>query len=186
DPCCPSHAADPNMSATAAAHTTYAPDSECSTSLGKVLHQATKRAVGYGDLTAKVATLTPPALAAVTLKDPKNYTIIGKAVAPNADLPKIVRGQPLYGIDVTVPGMLYAVYEKCPVFGGKVVSANRDVIKSQPGGRHAFVGEGDNTLVFTAGVAIVADSWWQARAARQKLQITWNEGPTAAQSSDGF
>ena len=103
------------------------------------------------------------------------------------DSPLIVAGKPLFGIDVALPGMLYAVFQKCPVFGGKVASANTDAIKSLPGVRHAFVVKGGDDLQgLLDGVAIVADSWWAASKAREKLEIAWNEGAAATESTAGF
>ena len=184
-------AAGRQMLVAAAASTWGVAPSECRTEAGVVYHAGSNRSLGYGALAAKAAAMPVPDLASVTLKDPKTFSIIGQRI-PGVDNAKIVTGQKLFGIDVTVPGMLYAVYQKCPVFGGKIVSANVQSLKALPGVHDAFIV--DSSAVnpsgshegLNDGVAIVANSWWAASQAREQLQATWNEGPVAAQSSTGF
>ena len=174
------------MLVTAAAQTWNVPESELTTSNGTVIHQASNRRLSYGELTAKAATVTAPNIETVRLKEPKDFTIIGKGV-PGVDNRTIVTGKPLYGIDVTLPGMLYAVFEKAPVFGAKVKAANVEDMRKEPGIKHAFVVEGTTQLNgLMPGVAIVADTWWSAQSARSKLRVTWDEHPTSSQSSASF
>ncbi len=179
-------AAAREMLVRAAAQTWGVPVSACTTESGAVLHRASGRRLGYGQLVAAASKLSAPDLETVRLKDPKDYRVIGQPIS-GVDNPAIVTGKPLFGIDVQVPGMLYAVYEKCPVFGGKVTSANLDRVRTLPGVRHAFVVDGGSDLSgLLGGVAIAADTWWAAQSARRQLRVTWDEGPTAAQSSDEF
>jgi isoquinoline 1-oxidoreductase beta subunit len=170
----------------AAAETWGVPVADCTTSGGFVLHAASNRKASYGSLVAKAVTLPMPAAASVPLKNPRDFKLVGTRVTGHANA-DIVTGKPLFGIDQKVPGMLYAVYEKCPVFGGKVVSANLDEIKAQPGVKHAFVLEGTSNLMgLMPGVAIVADSTWSAFSARRQLKVKWDEGPYAGDSTAGF
>jgi len=176
-----------HMLVAAAAATWGVPASELTTASGRVIHAASTRSLGYGELADKAAALTPPDPASLTLKDPSTFKIIGQRI-PGVDLDAIVTGKPLYGIDTVVPGMRYAVFQRCPVFAGKVATANLDHVKTLPGVTHAFVVEGSATPgnQLLGGVAIVADSWWQAQTARQQLQVTWNEGKTSADSTASF
>lgn len=170
----------------AAAQEWGVPEAECSTEAGTVHHRASGRALGYGALAARAATLPVPPADQVALKDPKDFRIVGTPVR-GVDTPAIVRGRPLFGIDVTVPGMLYATFEKCPVFGGRVREANLAAVRALPGVRRAFVVAGQAELDgLMPGVAIVADSWWLARQARTRLRVAWDEGATAEQSSARF
>jgi isoquinoline 1-oxidoreductase beta subunit len=184
-------AAGRQMLVAAAAQSWNVPPSECSAEAGVVRHRTSGRSLGYGELASKAATLPAPDLASVTLKDPKTFRIIGQWT-PGVDNAKIVTGQPLFGIDVVVPGMLYAVFQKCPVFGGRVKSANVDAVKALPGVRDAFIvraseaNPGGDPDGVSDGVAIVAKSWWAANRAREKLAIEWDEGQTSAQSSELF
>ncbi|MDA1185735.1 MAG: molybdopterin-dependent oxidoreductase [Acidobacteria bacterium] len=159
---------------------------ECYASGAAVHHRPTGRSTTYGQLAATAATLTPPDMDSVPLKAASDFTIIGQP-KPGVDNVAIVTGQPTFGIDFALPGMLSAVYEKCPVYGGTVVSANLDEVRALPGVRHAFVVAGTtDTRGLMPGVAIVADTWWQAQRARRSLRVTWNEGATAQQSTEGF
>jgi isoquinoline 1-oxidoreductase beta subunit len=175
----------------AAAQTWGVQPSECSTASGRVTCNG--KSASYGELATKAAAMPTPDLSSLKLKDPSEYKIIGHS-QPGVDLKKIVTGQPVFAIDIKLPGMVYAVYQKCPVFGGKVASANLDEIKKMPGIKDAFVIERPvitETVIpgepgLENGIAILAENWWYAQSARRKLQVKWDEGPRAALGSALF
>jgi isoquinoline 1-oxidoreductase beta subunit len=181
------------MLVAAAAQTWGVPEAECTTDCGCVMHAASKRKAGYGELATKAATLTPPDLKSVKLKDPKNYRIIGKSQRA-VDTRAIVTGKPIFGIDFTLPDMLHAVIQKCPVFGGKAKTVNADEVCKLPGVRKVLILAGTLPSVpvipwdpgMEPGVAILADTWWQAQTARKSLKVDWGYGRGASQNSEDF
>jgi len=153
------------------------PPAQCSTDSGKVTHPASGRSADYAALRGTAAELPVPDVADLQLKSrPEEFKLLGTFV-PGVDNPKILTGQPLFGCDTRLEGMLYAVYEKCPTFGGKVRQANVDEIRALPGVTHAFVVMGtDNLEGLLPGVAIVAGTWWEAHQARKQLSVDWTTG----------
>ena len=179
-------AAGRQMLISAAADTWGVPAAECVTEPGLVRHSASGKSLRYGELAAKAATVPAPKLETLTLKDPKTFRIIGRA-QPNIDGPAIVSGKPLYGIDVEIPGMKYAVFHKCPVFYGRCLEANIPEVKAMPGVVDLHVIEGNKDLGgLSSGVAVVADTWWHANKARAALTPQWDEGPFGGHSTDGY
>jgi isoquinoline 1-oxidoreductase beta subunit len=172
------------------------PASELTTASGVVTHAASRRTATYASLAQTALTMPAMPIGDIKLKDQKDFKIMGTRT-PGVDNFAIVTGKPSFSIDINPPGMLYAVFEKCPVFGGKAMSANLDEVKKQPGVRHAFIvdaptppaagAQGPPGPRWSSGVAIVADNWWQAQNARVKvLKVVWDEGPVASQSSAGY
>lgn len=143
------------------------PASECRASKGMVMHAASNRATSYGQLAAAAALITPPA--SVPLKDPKDWTIAGKPL-PRLDTADKLNGAQVYGIDLKLPGMLNAVIRACPYFGGKVAGFDAAAVAGMPGVRNVV-------QVDETAVAVVADTWWQAKTALDALPVTWDEGP---------
>jgi len=125
----------------------------------------------------------------LALKDPRDFTLLGSRIG-GVDNLKVVTGQPLFGIDQKRPGMVFAVYEKGPVWGARPLSANLDHVKSLPGVRDAFIV--DRTVPeaqltgLVPGVAIVADSTWAAFSARTQLEVKWQEGGFQNSSWEDF
>jgi len=189
DPCRQVGAAVRQMVLGAAAQKLGVPAAQLTTNGdGKVMHAASNRSVTYGEVAADAAKQPVPMLSMVPLKKASEYKVIGKPLK-GVDTAKVVKGEPIYSIDFTLPGMLWAVYQKAPVYGAKVDTANLDLIKTLPGVKHAFVVEGANPQNLTGvapGVAIVADSWYQANSARKQLKVTWKSHPTSAQGSETF
>jgi isoquinoline 1-oxidoreductase subunit beta len=136
----------------------------CRTESGAVLN-GSNRKLTYGQLAEAAAKLTPPAH--VQLKDPKTYKLVGKPIK-RLDTPEKLNGKAVFGIDVKLPGMLTAVIARPPIFGAKVKTFDDSRARSMPGVR--------KIVAIPAGVAVIADTFWQAKVARDALRVEWDEG----------
>ena len=146
---------------------------ECSVSASVITHKPTGRTTTYGKVAAAAAELIPPL--EVELKDPKDWKIIGKPVKRLDTVDKLT-GKQVFGADLQLPGMLNATIRACPVFGGTLKSFDAARVRKMPGVR-AVVSVEDNAI------AVVADTWWQAKTALDALPVTWDKGPNAGVSS---
>jgi isoquinoline 1-oxidoreductase beta subunit len=167
--------------------------STCRTEAGAVIHTSGRR-LNYSELVSAASRLPVPN--DVVLKDPKDFRILGKAT-PRKDTPAKVDGSAVYGLDVQMPGMLYATITHCPVFGGeirsfdaakaKAVKGVRDVIaitRTEMLHQFSFEPSGKGHSNYTrSGVAVVADSTWAAIQGRKALAVTWDEGSNAGIST---
>jgi isoquinoline 1-oxidoreductase beta subunit len=152
------------------------PAAQCSVSKGVIMHAATGRTTSYGRVAAAAAKLSPPSV--VMLKDPKDWQIIGKRLA-RLDTAEKVNGRQIYGADLSMPGLLNAAIRKCPVFGGKLAGFDASVIENRPGVRKIVKVHDDS-------VAVVAETWWQAKTALDALPIRWDFGSHVNASSEAF
>ena len=179
------------MLISAAAATWNVDRSTCHAEQGVVIHTPTKRQLPYGKLAARAAQVPVPSDA--PLKDPKDFRLLGTR-APRLDTPAKVDGSAVFGIDVTVPEMLIASIERCPVFGGMLKRYDGAKAEALPGVRAVvalepspWTGRGGAWAAgCAAGVAVVADTYWHAVQGRRALEIEWDEGEAATLGSDGI
>ena len=153
------------MLVTAAAERWNVPASECVATLGTITHTPSGRKLSYGQVADAAGKLEPPK--EVKLKDPKDWTIIGKSLA-RFDIPDAVTGRLRFGIDAQLPGMVFAAVVQTPVIGGTVKSVDASKLK----GRRGFI----KVVPIESGVAVVADNWWRASQMAKDLAIEWDDG----------
>jgi isoquinoline 1-oxidoreductase beta subunit len=163
------------MLITAAAQNWHVDRATCRAENGVVLHPPSGRRATYGQLVETAAKLPVPT--EVALKNPEDFRLLGKSI-PRLDIPEKVYGRALFGIDTKVPGMLVAMVERCPTFGGKVKRFEA---------RKALAIKGVKQVIeVPSGVAVTADSTYAAMQGREALAITWDEGPYGEFSTDGI
>jgi isoquinoline 1-oxidoreductase beta subunit len=160
------------MLVAAAAQDFGVPAGECRVAKGVITHAPSGRRTTFGKVAAAAAKLDVPK--DVKLKDPGDWTLIGKAKVPRFDLPDKVRGKPVYGIDVHLPGMLYASLVQCPVFGGSVKAVDSSAAQKMRGVKRI--------VQMHDAVAVVADNWWRANQAAKALKIDWDDAGKAGES----
>ncbi|MBK8738465.1 MAG: xanthine dehydrogenase family protein molybdopterin-binding subunit [Betaproteobacteria bacterium] len=160
----------------AAADEWKVPIAECTAANSVITHAPTSRTTTYGKVAAAASKLTPPT--AVTLKDPKDWKLVGKRMA-RLDTVDKTTGKQIYGMDLKLPGMLNAAIKRCPVFGGTLKSVDEAAVMKRPGVKKVV-------RVGNDAVAVVADTWWRAKTALDALPIVWDNGPNANASSAAF
>src|SRR6266568_310112 len=156
----------------AAAQKWNVPAASCHVAKGVVIHPASGKKATYGSLADAASQLKPPQN--IPLKDPKQFTLVGKPTR-RLDTPSKTNGTAQFGLDVKVPGMLYAVVSRPPTFGGKVSSIDSADALKVPGVRAVEQ--------IPSGVVVIADRFWAAKVGRDKLKINWNHGENAALST---
>jgi isoquinoline 1-oxidoreductase beta subunit len=172
------------MFITAAAQNWSVDRDTCRAANGAVLHGHPVRQLTYGELVEAAATLPIPDPKKVPLKNPSDFKLIGTSV-PRPEIPSKVNGSAKFGIDVRVPGMLFAVVARCPTFGGKPAKFDSAKALAVLGVKHVVEIPAVVQGAFTAGgIAVVADSSWAAMQGRKALEIEWGRGPAAAENSE--
>jgi isoquinoline 1-oxidoreductase beta subunit len=164
------------MLVAAAAQRWGVPADACRTDSGTIVNTVDNRRLTYGELAE--AALRLPIPEQPRLKDPKTFKLIGKPVK-RVDTPEKVAGTAVFGVDVKLPGMLYASVAQCPEFGGRIASFDDTRARAVPGVR-------DVVKVDEATIAVVANTWWQANRGRELLDVTWEKGALATLSSSGI
>jgi len=168
---------------TAAAQKWNVPKNECKAKNGAVVYEKSSQRATYGELVEAAQKLPLPDAEKVELKDEADFDLIGHAT-PRVDIPSKVNGSAVFGLDVRVPEMLFAVVARCPTFGGKHAHFDATKAKAVPGVKQVFEIPALGRDMFTAGgVAVVADSTWAAMQGRDALQIQWDNGAAAAEST---
>jgi isoquinoline 1-oxidoreductase beta subunit len=168
-------AAAREMLITAAAARWGVDRSQCRAESGTVVNLATNARLTYGSLAEAASKLPVPT--ELTLKEPSEFRLIGKPTR-RVDTPAKVTGRAIFGIDVRLPGMLYAVVARCPVFGGRIARFDAAKSRAVPGVAHV--------VEIPQGVAVVASNTWAAMEGRRALQIEWDEGPNASLTTEGI